>query len=167
MSLRVCATCETWMTWRVCQTCVPFLPITSFLTSIIILFSYIHHLWSDISYGWWNQTSLFSQFFFTVFSLPAGDDQVLQRSQTGVIKVDVQGYPQPIFIWKKDSVNVGTQGRFSVKTDGSLEIKNVQESDQGNYTLDSSIADGMVEISKEMSVKVYGTYILSGNSIYV
>lgn len=50
--------------------------------------------------------------------------------------VDVVGYPQPTFSWKKDGKSVDvTKGRYSQSSKGTVSIRDVEKADKGKYTV--------------------------------
>jgi len=62
--------------------------------------------------------------------------QYIRIGTNDKIDVDVTGYPQPSFEWKRDGVTVNfNTGRYSSNSVGTVSIRDVNKDDRGNYTL--------------------------------
>jgi hypothetical protein len=57
----------------------------------------------------------------------------LIKDQPGAIYIDIRGYPPPDFTWKKDTVQLNIEGRYSVAPNGTLLISKVESGDDGTY----------------------------------
>lgn len=76
------------------------------------------------------------------------DDRV-QISVSGVSAADVQ--------WKKDGQLIDFSiGRYKILDDGSLEIRNVQKSDEGRYTIWILTENLESDIAEVINVKILG-----------
>lgn len=60
--------------------------------------------------------------------------QNLVKGSTGMVEVNLKGFPQPTFDWKKDGKRIPQIPRYKVAENGSLLISNVNISDSGTYS---------------------------------
>ena len=104
--------------------------------------------------------------FFLVFvtEFPLDQDLFVGRSQ--VIRCSAEGYPKPTFKWyKKRRLVKFSDPRFTLLSNGSLLINPVREGDTAVYIcritqLGTEEGTNLREESKDIQVKVYGTYAL-------
>lgn len=77
----------------------------------------------------------------------------------------IESYPKPKYIWKKDGIDIVEDERKSISADGDLVISNLQNGDSGSYHLiieNTFLKNKNVAYSsqkaKEVALSVYGKY---------
>ena len=81
---------------------------------------------------------VFIKIFASVAEIPpnsAEKEQYLVTNSQGMIKINIVGYPQPNFEWKKNGEVLELSGRYSTTPNGSLKISNVDIDDEGIYSV--------------------------------
>ena len=81
------------------------------------------------------------------FLVPLDNMIYLFRTSTMYIPCDPAGGPIPTKEWRKDGALIESGGRFVVHTNGTLEIKNVQKSDEGKYECTAINTNGQASSS--------------------
>lgn len=89
----------------------------------------------------------------------------LNRGRNGLINLEtyVTGYPRPQYTWKKDGKPIDmTTGRFTVSPSGSLSIKKVDASDEGQYFLHVKQQDKDDEMIGRKTLVIIEILVVSG-----
>ena len=84
--------------------------------------------------------------------------QYLLKDSPGIIKVNILGYPRPVFKWKKDKQELDLSGgRYSTAHNGSLLISKAHLGDNGIYSV-AGIQSVIEADVNDISVIVHGKY---------
>ncbi|CAB3997058.1 neural cell adhesion molecule 1-like isoform X1 [Paramuricea clavata] len=95
---------------------------------------------------------------------PAKKEQTLIKDQPGAIYIDIRGYPQPDFVWKKNDTVLNITDRYSVASNGTLLISKVQTGDNGTYAA-TATKDFYTAESGNIVVKLLVAPSINGTSI--
>ena len=93
--------------------------------------------------------------FLASIITPAKNQQTLIKDQPGAIYIDIRGYPQPDFVWKKNNTALNITGRYSVASNGTLLISKVQTGDDGAYSV-FGIKQFYNSLTEDIVVKLLG-----------
>jgi hypothetical protein len=88
---------------------------------------------------------------------PAKKQQTLIKDKPGAIYIDIRGYPEPDFVWKKNATVLNITGRYSVASNGTLFISKVQTGDNGTYAA-TATKDFYTAESGNIVVKLLGEW---------
>ncbi|XP_076462560.1 peroxidasin-like isoform X2 [Babylonia areolata] len=80
-------------------------------------------------------------------------DVVAVEGQTVQLACRASGHPRPTFSWTKDLEQIGLDPRLTDHEDGTLTIRNVQESDRGDYQCYASNAVQTISATARLSVR--------------
>ena len=93
------------------------------------------------------------------FEVPIDDPIYLFRTETMYVPCNPKGGPIPTKTWKKDGKAIVTGGRYVVHKNGTLEIKNVQDSDKGKYECTASNGIGKNPTSAGTAIVLGKSYL--------
>ena len=103
----------------------------------------------------------FIKIYPLVSEIPKGSaetTQYLLKDSAGIIKVNILGYPTPVFIWKKDKQKLDLNGgQYSTAHNGSLLISKADLGDKGKYSV-AGIQGATEDDVNGISVIVHGKY---------
>ena len=77
---------------------------------------------------------------------------VTDVGSTTVLPCVASGYPEPVYSYRKDNLDLNITGRYSLQY-GNLVISDVQEVDDGHYTCKAENSQGTAEVSTTLRVR--------------
>ncbi|XP_055948498.1 hemicentin-1-like isoform X2 [Argiope bruennichi] len=76
------------------------------------------------------------------------------EGSSAILPCEVKGDPKPAIIWFKNGIELISDRNFAIENDGSLKIRNVVESDEGEYVCSATNIVGTSDQVFRLSVKV-------------
>ena len=88
----------------------------------------------------------------TVTTTVGPEDVSVNRGQTLVMSAPTSGRPTPIISWHKNGEPISTRGRFTVQSNGRLEIRDITQDDAGSYVVQAANRVGVDQESINVNV---------------